>query len=92
MDIFHQSFLKNYLIKDYEILNNFVFFLKVLQPLMATAGVRELCSLLAVFILANSVDPDEMWCFAAFHLGLHCLPKYEGHPISSLTMASYLRN
>ena len=43
---------------------------------MATAGVRELCSLLAVFILSNSVDPDEMWGFAAFHLGLHCLPKY----------------
>ena len=38
MDIFHQSFLSNYLIKDYEIFNNFVFSLKVLQPLMATAG------------------------------------------------------
>ena len=21
-------------------------------------------------------DPDEMWPYAAFHLGLHCLPKY----------------
>ena len=38
MDIFHQSFLGNYLIKDYEIFDNFVFSLKVLQPLMATAG------------------------------------------------------
>ena len=37
-DIFHQSFLRNYLIKDYEIFDNFVFSLKVLQPLMATAG------------------------------------------------------
>ena len=37
MEIFHQSFLRNYLIKDYEIFNNFVFSLKVLQPLMATA-------------------------------------------------------
>ena len=37
-DIFHQSFLKNCLVKDYEIFNNFVFSLKVLQPLMATAG------------------------------------------------------
>ena len=37
-NIFHQSFLRNYLIKDYEIFNNFVFSLKVLQPLMATAG------------------------------------------------------
>ena len=49
-DIFHQSFLRNYLIKDCEIFNNFVFSLKVLQPLMATAGVCELCSLLALFI------------------------------------------
>ena len=29
-----------------------------------------------VLILANSVDPDEMQHYAAFHLGLHCLPKY----------------
>ena len=27
-------------------------------------------------ILANSADPDEMQHYAAFHLGLHCLPKY----------------
>ena len=27
MDIFHQSFLRNYLIKNYEIFDNFVFFL-----------------------------------------------------------------
>ena len=27
-------------------------------------------------ILANSADPDEMQLNAAFHLGLHCLPKY----------------
>ena len=26
------------------------------------------------FILANSVDTDEMLQNAAFHLGLHCLP------------------
>ena len=24
----------------------------------------------------NSVDPDEMQHYAAFHLGLHCLQKY----------------
>ena len=35
---FHQSFLGNYLILDYEIFDNFVFSLKVLQPLMATTG------------------------------------------------------
>ena len=28
------------------------------------------------FVLANSVDPDEMLHYAAFHLGLHCLPNY----------------
>ena len=28
------------------------------------------------FILANSADTDEMPHHAAFHLGLHCLPKY----------------
>ena len=41
-------------------------------------------SLKTVFVLANSVDPDEMLLYAAFHLvykaafhqGLHCLPKY----------------
>ena len=30
-------------------------------------------SLKIVFVLANSVDPDEMPHYAAFHLGLHCL-------------------
>ena len=33
-------------------------------------------SLKVVSILANSADPDEMQHYAAFHLGLHCLPKY----------------
>ena len=27
-------------------------------------------------IWANSADPDEMPHYAAFHQGLHCLPKY----------------
>ena len=31
---------------------------------------------LVVLILANSADPDEMQHNAAFHPGLHCLPKY----------------
>ena len=26
------------------------------------------------FVIANIVDPDEMPHYAAFHLGLHCLP------------------
>ena len=34
-------------------------------------SVNEDC----VLILANSADPDEMPPNAAFHLGLHCLPK-----------------
>ena len=29
-----------------------------------------------VFIFANNADPDEILHHAAFHLGLHCLPKY----------------
>ena len=28
------------------------------------------------FVLANGSDPDEIPHDAAFHLGLHCLPKY----------------
>ena len=33
-------------------------------------------SLKITFVLANSVDPDEMLHYEAFHQGLHCLPKY----------------
>ena len=29
-----------------------------------------------LFTFTNSVDPDEMQHYAAFHLGLHCLQKY----------------
>ena len=29
------------------------------------------------FVAANSADYDEMLHHAAFHLGLHCLPKYQ---------------
>ena len=38
---------------------------------------------MVVLILANSADPDEMQHYAAFHLGLHCLPKYPfmGFPV-----------
>ena len=34
-----------------------------------------------IFVLANSVDPDEMPYCVAFLLGLHCLPKnsFKGH-------------
>ena len=33
-------------------------------------------SLTVVLILENSVDPDEMQHYAAFHLGHHCSLKY----------------
>ena len=29
------------------------------------------------FVLANSTNPDEMLYYAAFHLGLYCMPKYQ---------------
>ena len=29
-----------------------------------------------LFTFTNSVDPDEMQHYAAFHLGLHCLKNY----------------
>ena len=43
------------------------------------------------FVIANSADLDEMPHYAAFHLGLHCLPKYlfrdfwssKGNPFST---------
>ena len=35
-----------------------------------------LLSMKVVLIIANREDPDEMQHYAAFHLGLHCLPKY----------------
>ena len=33
-------------------------------------------SLKIIFVLANSADPDKMPHYAAFHQGLHSLPKY----------------
>ena len=43
-------------------------------------------SMVILFILANSVDPDEMPPYAAFHLVLHCLPKYLFTSIKELTV------
>ena len=34
--------------------------------------------------LANSADPDEILHYAAFHLGLCCLPKYPFRGFQSL--------
>ena len=33
-------------------------------------------SMKSIFVLANSVDPNEMPHYAAFNLGLHCLQLY----------------
>ena len=39
-------------------------------------SAKNCISLKIDFVLANSADPDEMPHYAAFHLGLHCWPKY----------------
>ena len=39
-------------------------------------GIMVYCPWRFALILANSVDPDEMQHFAAFHLGLQYLQKY----------------
>ena len=46
-------------------------------------------SLKIVLILANNADPDEMQHYAAFHLGLHCLPKYMGFPVYKRLIGAY---
>ena len=48
----------------------------------------ELLSLKIVCVLANSVDPDEMLRYAAFHLGLHCLPNdtFRSHQVPGGTL------
>ena len=35
-------------------------------------------------VLSNSVDSNETWHFAAFHLGFHCLSKYPLRGIQSM--------
>ena len=47
-----------------------------MKSLSLLAGRTVVLSLKVVLILANNVGPDEMQHHAAFHLGLHCLPKY----------------
>ena len=53
------------------------------SPLYISRGVRlQFAKNIVFFCLkifitfTNSVDPDEMQHYAAFHLGLHCLQKY----------------
>ena len=49
-----------------------------LEPVVPRSRVKHSTTALlkVVLILANSEDPDDMQQYAAFHLGLHCLPKY----------------
>ena len=42
-------------------------------------------SLKIVFILAKKANPDKILTLAAFHMSLHCLPKYQCLPVSSMT-------
>ena len=39
------------------------------------SNLNLLLSLKIVLVLANNVDNNNMLCYAAFYLGLHCLPK-----------------
>ena len=45
-------------------------------PFVSIKGSEDIVSQKIVFPLANSADPDKMPHYVAFHLGLHCLPKY----------------
>ena len=43
----------------------------------SNATLKTVFLSLKIFIVsANSADPVEMLYYAAFHLGLHCLPKH----------------
>ena len=41
---------------------------------------------------ANSVDPDKMQFLVAFHVGLHCLPKYPFKGVSSIQRVNREKN
>ena len=46
------------------------------QSRVKHSTIEPLAPCLIIFVFTNSVDPDEMPHYAAFHLGLHCLSKY----------------
>ena len=66
MDTFHQSF-RNYLIWDYEILTIF-FSLKVLQPLMATAGGMWALLTSCYILLVPDLPPTFMHIFCFLYI------------------------
>ena len=39
-------------------------------------NINCIFSLMIIFVIANSVDCDEMPHYEALNLGLHCLPKF----------------
>ena len=47
----------------------------IYQGVKGSNLIKKVFFSLKVFVLANSVDPDEMLHYAAFHLGLHYFPK-----------------
>ena len=49
-------------------------------------------SLKSVLNSSNSVDPDKMQCLVAFHLGLHCLPKYKFKGVFSIQRVNREKN
>ena len=49
-----------------------VIYIKWLQVIIS----KNIVFLKINYVLANSADPDEKQHYAAFHLGLHCLPNY----------------
>ena len=51
--------------------------LNFLSGLIVIISIKNVFPFLNIdFVFANSADPDEMLHYAAFHLGLYCLPKY----------------
>ena len=56
--------------------DNSTFFAQSLEIRGIESRLYIVLSLKNVFILAISVNPDDMLHNAAFHLGLHCLLKY----------------
>ena len=51
-------------------------------PLYIRLEFHKTFSLKILFVLAYTTDPDEISHYAAFHLGLHCLPKYRFREVS----------
>ena len=48
----------------------------IVHFVLGVRGQNFLIMMNIVFILENSADPGERLPYAAFHLSLHCLPKY----------------